>query len=529
MSTLLNSRGEPMTFAKVASPKVDRQVGQQLGPYSNMSWRLPGGGIVQFDLEQLTLADFREMRNHYQLGASLNVLSFVMHQIDWQIESDVQEHRDFIEEEIREHWTKLIFAIAQSFWAGYSPSAVNYENRDGYVRIRKIKDLVPEECEVKWDEVQGWAPYGKPKPKIWRYDGFYQNGYEIPVANSFWYPLLSENGDLYGRKLLKPAFPAYFFSNLIHLYANRYFERFGEPLPIGRAPFDDEVQTSDGEYINGKKAMELVVSQIRNRSVTVLPSDRDPDSGQFEYSIEYLESQMRGADFERYMSRLDEEMSLSLFTPVLLFRTADVGSYNLGEAHMRIFQQMINAISGDIQYYIQKYLIDRLMVANFGENAPRVRWTYRRLGTVDMAVYKEILVEMIRQGAAKIDTEEMGELIGVTVEEQEVLTAPPATPAAATDDNFTLAAARTTLQEAVGRAAREVAKGNEIVTFGFRNRFMEALAADGCPDKQATDLADRLYGRVNSWLDGVQGAFEGNPSRVQELLTSVVDDQLKGL
>jgi hypothetical protein len=28
---------------------------------------------------------------------------------------------------------------------------------------------------------------------------------------------------------------------MLHLFANRYYERFGEPTPIGRAPMDDDV------------------------------------------------------------------------------------------------------------------------------------------------------------------------------------------------------------------------------------------------------------------------------------------------
>jgi hypothetical protein len=50
-----------------------------------------------------------------------------------------------------------------------------------------------------------------------------------------------QNGDYYGKKLLRPAFTSWFFSMLVHLFANRYYERFGEPTPVGRAPFDDEI------------------------------------------------------------------------------------------------------------------------------------------------------------------------------------------------------------------------------------------------------------------------------------------------
>jgi hypothetical protein len=425
----------------------------------------------------------------------------------------------------------LIFALSQSFWAGFSPIAVNYENRDGYVRIRRFKDLVPEECRINWKTEDGWAPPGAAKPKLHTYDGFTQNGHLIPVENSLWYPLLMEGGDHWGRKLLKPAFPSWFFSNLIHLYANRYFERFGEPLPIGRAPFQDDVMLNDGTYVKGKTAMEGIVANIRNRAVTVLPSDRDPDSGNYDYDISYLESQMRGADFERYLNRLDEEMSLSVFTPILLFRTADVGSYNLGQAHLKIFEQMLNAIAGDIQGYIQRYLVDRMRVINFGESSPPARWVYRRLGDADLAIFKEIVVELIRQGGAKPDMDQLGSALGVKLTEVEVLTQDPSAPggpgAPEPSTQPTVTAARVPLQEAVVRAAREIAKGNKGVTLGYRTRVIEALVErDGYTRDTAAALTDRLYGSVNTWLDDVADSFT-DPDRLRPVLQRVVDIQLR--
>ena len=56
-----------------------------------------------------------------------------------------------------------------------------------------------------------------------------------------------ENGNYYGRKLLNACFTPWYFSTLIHLFANRYYERFGEPIPIGRAPFDEDVIGPDGQ------------------------------------------------------------------------------------------------------------------------------------------------------------------------------------------------------------------------------------------------------------------------------------------
>lgn len=535
---LLDARGNRLQSFKAAQatkPHADKEFGTWAGKDAFYA-TLPGGGILQFDLSRLTLADFRSMRLHYQLGASLNVLTFVMHQIDWKIECENAEITDLLETEIRQHWTPLIFALSQSFWAGYTPIAINYENRDGYTRIKRFKDLVPEECAPHWKVEEGWHEPGKPAPKINTYDGFTQNGNLIPVENTLWYPLLMENGDHWGRKLLKPAFPPWFFSNLIHLYANRYFERFGEPLPVGRADFDSDIDVGGGNTVSGKTAMEGILANIRNRAVTVLPSDRDPDTKEYDFDIKYLESQMRGADFERYLDRLDEEMSLSVFTPVLLFRTADVGSYNLGQAHLAIFQQMLNAITGDIQFYMQNYLVNRLKEINFPGNKQIARWTYRRLGTVDLSVYKEIVVELIRQKQAKLDMQELGALIGINMEEVEQLTADPAPVPAPVDPanpettnlKPEIKAGKLALSEAAIRAAREMSKGKSNVTLGFKNRFTEALIRDGYTKEASDCLADDLYSKVNGLLEGIGPALE-DAEDAKATIDRLIDLQLQSV
>lgn len=557
MTGLLNAQGEPIKHAAPAKkvqaatyPKVGEAFGMWAGRDESFL-TLPGGGVMQFDLSKLTLADYRAMRQHYQLGSSLNVLSFVMHQIDWDIECEDQKIAEFLHQEIEEHWTPFIRGISQAFWAGYSPIAVNYRNGDdGRVHIDKFKDLIPEECRVEWRTTEGWAPEGSAKPKIYNYNGFRQNGFWTPPENTMWYPLLMENGDYYGRKLLKPAFPAWFFSNLIHLFANRYFERFGEPLPVGRARFGDDVDMGNGTMVNGKEAMERIVQNIRNRAVVVLPSDRDPNTKEYDYSIEYLESQMRGADFERYLSRLDEEMSLSVFTPILLFRTADVGSYNLGQAHLRIFQQMLNSIAGDLQFYVQNFLVERLRILNFGPKSPRARWVYRKQGQGDIDTYKELMNEMVRQGYAKPDLEELGAIVGLTFNEIEQLTADPLAPG--TDPNNDpkskvdpkndpkgdpkpkddkkpqVKAAKDVLNEAVVRAAREVGNGNKLVTLGYKNRVMQALEADGFDAEAAQSMTDALYAKVNTWMQDAAPVAESG-AEMKGMLDRVMDAEIQSI
>lgn len=286
------SRGRP----KVVKPIVGDAFANWSGTNSDLM-SLPGGGLIGFDTSRLTLADFRKMREHYQIGSSLHILTFMLHQLDWHIECEDKAVEEWCTINLEDIWTRLVRAMSSAFWAGYSANACEWENDSSFnkLRLNKVKDLVPEECEVNWKFVD--AATREPNtiaPKVPIFDGIKKRGtlHKIDVENSFWYPLLMENGDYKGKRLLKTAFQPWFFSSIIHLYQNKYFERFGEPVPIGRAPYNDKIKVGD-KTMQGHELMAQVISMIRSRSAVVLPNDRSKeglnDTPEFDYQVEYLE------------------------------------------------------------------------------------------------------------------------------------------------------------------------------------------------------------------------------------------------
>lgn len=440
MTGLLGPNGQPIFSAtppsQFAAPRtpgrpksVKPVMGEAFGNWAGRDveyFNLPGGGAIQFDTSRLTLGDYRKMSEHYQIASSLNVLTFMLHQLDWHIECDdpkVAEHATYNMETI---WTRLVRSMSSAFKFGFSPNALQFENdpTSGKIIISKVKDLRHEECQVNWKEVDGYAPPNTVKPKIKIFDGIRQTGGQvIPQTNSFWYPLLMENGDYGGRQLLRTAFQPWFFSSLIHLFQNRYFERFGEPVPVGRAPYDDTISVG-GTNVSGADLMGQILTMIKNRSAVVLPNDTTPQengSDKYDYTVEYLESQMRGADFERYLTRLDEEMSLALFTPLLLLRTADSGGFNQGVAHTQVYLWMLNAIAGDWKEYIDRYILKPLAQFNFGPRAKLPTIHFRKLGTAQQETLRAVVQAMIAKGQVKPNVEELGQHIGLSLEEVETL------------------------------------------------------------------------------------------------------------
>lgn len=400
---------------------------------------VPGSMALMFDLDKLTLGDYNNMRTHPQIHASLSLITFMIHQSDWDIQCEDKKIAAAVEENLRLIWTPLVRSISTAYWAGYSPNALEWDNEPSgrYIFIDKVKDLDPVECAVNWKEVpSSYRP--RPEdlqgsntnfiiPKVKVYDGIKKFGLQFPIApeQTFWYPCLMEKGNYYGRKLLKAAFMPWYFSMLIHLYSNRYFERFGEPTPIGRAPLDSdfEYKEADGtiKKLTAKQAMEQILLMVRSGGSVVLPSDRDESASnarsEYEWDIEYLESQMRGADFERYLARLDEEISLAIFTPLLLMRSGERGSLNLGVQHTMTWLWSLNALMADLKVYIDQYLCQRIKNYNFTPNGPRVEWVPRKMGKDNTETIRAMINALISGGMAKPNLEELGVALGMTIEE----------------------------------------------------------------------------------------------------------------
>lgn len=567
MVSLLGPNGQPISSKDFQNKKgTPPKTGESFGSWAGRDREflsLPGGGIVQFDLSKLEIEDFRQMRDHYQINSSLAVLSFMQHQSDWHIECEDKKIADSCEEQIRNNWNVLNRGLSQANWAGYSPLVLNYENNmeTRFIDLTKIKDLVPEECNIVWKEVKGWAPPGKMGPTLKVYDGFKQWGqpYPVPVDNSLWYPLLMENGDYGGRKLLRPAFTSWFFSILVHLFANRYFERFGEPVPIGRAPYDEDLDV-DGKQVRGNQFMLDTISKLRSRSVVVLPNDKSYDDNgrpMFDYDLEYLESQMRGADFERYMTRLDEEMSIGLFTPILLLRTADVGSYNLGVGHMQMYLWMLNAMNDDRKFYIDKYLLSKMVNFNFSPKAPRARIVFRKMGNSNIEMIGALLQTLVGAGKATVDLEELGTLAGLTVKEVKETLADPTTepdpadpnadpnadPKATPKDRITTSytvrdALNAVGKEIVARVAPQVANAFKDGTFGADTalsmgykRKMESVLKDAAFAFPIT-ACNELYERMDAWMTDVKALGQdsfGTPETFVSLFSSVLNNEFDRL
>jgi hypothetical protein len=263
--------------------------------------------------------------------------------------------------------------------------------------------------------------------------------------------------------------------------------------------------------------MEDILMSLRNRSVVVLPSDRDPVTKEFDYELSYVEAQMRGADFERYLTRLDEEISLGIFTPILLMTAGDVGSHNLGVQHALTFMWMLNALAGDLKEYIDHYVCERLKGINFSPNAPRCQWRFRPMGKENAETVRAIISALLGSNKVKVDTDELGMYLGMTVTEikgstddpvldpeqdnREVRDKPKRSgPRGVSEPRATGREVSNRIRSQVERAFRNGDLYDFKPDFGHNKRMIQAWRSEGHNRTEAETLAASVFSELGTWV-----------------------------
>ena len=352
------------------------------------------------------------------------IISYSIQQIDWFIKTEDKEIKEVLTHAISKIWNSLIRSTSKAYVYGYSPNVKVFtiEEIKGkkYYIYKKIRDLNPDECVVKVDK------YGN-------YDGFVYreesstDKKEIDPKYSFWYVAGMENGNQYGESMLKKIYKPWWYNEKIHTFANRYYERFGEPLIVGRAPAGATVQDQEGNAKSAQDLMKEIIENIRNHSSAQLPSDRETDSKEFLYDIKYIESQMRGFDFGNYLDRLDMEITKGLLLPELALSSGKGGSYALGSAQIDVFYTNLMGLMDNIADYVNAYIVPQLLEYNFPANK-KAEFTYQPLSTDAKKFITELIMESVKKGTMKPDINQLQERSGIGLEEQKEKVVPKVAP-----------------------------------------------------------------------------------------------------
>jgi hypothetical protein len=397
-------------------PKSAIKVGRTLGIIGGNSimkpYNLPDG--TRYNQSAIAIETYRKMRKDYQISACLNVLAFTIQKMDWYLTGSKPKVREFCEKSIKKIWNQLVKVMSKSFWAGYSPATKVFEYDEILkgINYKNIRDLAPETCRIKLDDNGNFNGFKQYPAQTFEQD--------VEPKYAFWYANQVEDGNLYGRSMLEAAYNAWYYSEIMHLFANRYYERFGEPAVVTRGPGTEDVKDSNGTALDAISSMKSVGEGLKSHSVVGIPSDRD-DGGNYLFDIQYLESQMRGVDFDTYLKRLDMEKSRAIFVPDLLLGTGRVGSYELGKEHKATFINGVMGMFDDFITYINKYITPQLVEYNFGTRTEIPEFNYLPLSKTSEDSLVAVFNAALKGDPNILDIERLAPKLGIPLRDAQEL------------------------------------------------------------------------------------------------------------
>ena len=235
-------------------------------------------------------------------------------------------------------------------------------------------------------------------------------------------------------------------------------------------------------------------------------------------------------------------MSIGLFTPILLMRTADVGSYNLGVGHMQVYLWMLNAMNGDRAQYIDKYVLRRMVDFNFSPNAPDAKIVFRKMGNTNMETIRAVLQAVLSNKQAKPDIEELGSIAGLTLTEIKEITAPAPQPGDQIDPSTDTGedapdpgsigggSPKDTVANMKERVRGQARKGFESnngwkPNLGYKKQLQKALHQAG----KDPNAADVFFDRMNLVIEDMSAARWQGADEFLGVLEPMIDSQFEAV
>ena len=272
---------------------------------------------------------------------------------------EAQRVAAFIEAQIKAipAFHQVLHALLDGPGYGLSVAEIEFDVTAGQVGVLSIEDCL-QECFAFAE--QRWLP--QIGPLRFLSNPYAATGELVPECKFLLFSYNPRKGNRFGRPLLRRAFfPSWFKRNAI-----RFWLRFAEKAP-GTAAVKYPSGASEDEQ---KKALAAAEALIEKVAIAV-PSN-------FELVEELLTSarSQNPAVYERLVQRNELAIARAILGETLTSHGSEggAGSYSLGQVHQEIFRQRTIELSKALEAVINDQLVRRLVLWNFGPDAPMPRW-----------------------------------------------------------------------------------------------------------------------------------------------------------
>ncbi len=352
--------------------------GERTGPqtFGGIGFAI-GGSIAGFSKPAPgTFATYRKMRANPTLALARVVESAPIKTVDWGFEETDAPNGapDFVRETIKPLLPALVKEVIRSFDYGFTAFEKVWEIRriEGAARLtyRKLKPLLVDITQPRVDkETGGFA-------------GIKNRGVELDAQQSFWFTYDGEPGnEWFGRSKNENIRKEWSAWEDLFKRSGQYASRAAGPTPIVHHP-GGESRDKHGNTISDFQIAELVLAKIKSgdglvvenkmakwASALVEKGISDPSKFQA-WTFDFIEpSKLYGADFVKLLAHTERLLTRGRLVPERAVLEGEHGTKAEATAHGDIVLMIADEFLRDLATCINRYLIDPLLVVNWGIEA----------------------------------------------------------------------------------------------------------------------------------------------------------------
>jgi len=334
----------------------------------------------------------KKMRLDAQIALGLSAVKAPVTGVTWWAVSADEDAARFVEAALEPVWSGIMRASLAAVDFGFQAAEKVWEVRDveyefagarrrrRAVVYRKLRDLDPEEVTIAVDARGDFA-------------GVRAGGVFLPSEKCYVMTLDREWGNLYGRGRLEAAYEPWYWASVMYLFANRYFERKGDPAIVGRAPAEERTD-SDGNRVRTLDEAARVIASLRSGGTAVFPDERD-EFGNQRWAFEYLVDDKRADMFIAYIEHLQVVKLRAILVPErTVTQDSASGSYAMASEHTETFLRNEETLLSQILEHVNRYIVRPLVEYNFGAGVD-VRIETGGVRRKNEQILKEILFKVI--------------------------------------------------------------------------------------------------------------------------------------
>jgi hypothetical protein len=172
----------------------------------------------------------------------------------------------------------------------------------------------------------------------------------------------SRYGNIWGQSIYEPVFDYWFWYEVTMRSFMNFLERMGIPVVVGRAPSRGTVEREDGSVVNALDWALVVAGDVAHSTAVAIPSDKDPQTGEELYGLEYLSSDHRGEQFVKALEMLSTWILRGMIVgDRAATQSGETGSYAAAEVHAGYTE-----LDNDVAYKSIVGQLNRWLMPDYG-------------------------------------------------------------------------------------------------------------------------------------------------------------------